>query len=140
MADWMLFALGAAFFAGLTAILAKIGVEGVSSNLGTCIRTVVILIFILLLVSFRREWPHPGQLNPRSMIFLALSGLTTGLSWLCYYRALQGGPVSLVAPIDKLSLVVAVGLAVLVLGERLTPGQWLGTSLMTAGALLLAFR
>jgi len=89
MTDWVVFALGSAFFAGLTAILAKIGVAGVPSNLATLIRTVVILVFVMLLVSLRKEWPRPGQLNQRSVTFLVLSGLTTGLSWLCYYRALH---------------------------------------------------
>ena len=139
MASWASFALGSAFFAGLTAVLAKIGVEDVPSNLATLIRTVVIFGFTALLISLRREWPQPGQLTLRSVTFLAVSGLTTGLSWLCYYRALQRGPASLVAPLDKLSLVVAVLLAVLVLRERLTAWQWLGASLMTGGALLLAF-
>ena len=136
MGDWVLFALGSAVFAGLTAILAKIGVDGVASNSATMIRTIVVFVFMALLISVRREWPQPGQLTARSLIFLVLSGLTTGLSWLCYYRALQGGPASLVAPLDKLSLPVAVLLAVLVLGERLTAWQCLGTALMTVGALL----
>ena len=137
MADWVVFALGSALFAGVTTVLAKIGVERVPSNLATFIRTVVILAFIALLIAVRREWPKPGQLTSRSVIFLVLSGLTTGLSWLCYYRALQRGPASAVAPLDKLSLIVAVVLAVLFLGERLTAWQWLGASLMTAGAILL---
>ena len=139
MAAWMVCAFGSAVFAGLTAVLAKIGVDGVPSNLATFIRTVVILVFVALLISARREWGASGRLSQRSVIFLVLSGVTTGLSWLCYYRALQGGPASLVAPIDKLSLVIAVGLAVSVLGERLTAWQWLGASLMTLGALLLGF-
>ena len=140
MADWMFFALGSAFFAGLTTMLAKVGVEAVASNVATLIRTAVVLASAALLVTLRREWPHPGQLPLRSVLPLALSGLTTGLSWLCYYRALQGGPASLVAPLDKLSLPVAVLLAVLVLGERLTVQQWIGASLMTAGALLIGLR
>ena len=139
MTNLVLFALGSAFFAGLTAVLAKIGVEGVSSNLATFIRTIVILVFVALLISLRREWGLSGRLPQRSVIFLVLSGLTTGLSWLCYYRALQVGPASLVAPIDKLSLVVAVALAVIVLGERLTAWQWIGAFLMTIGALVLGF-
>ncbi len=138
MADWRLFALGSAFFAGVTAILAKIGVQAIPSNLATGIRTVVILGFLVLVISWRREWGPISHLNARSVTFLVLSGLTTGLSWLCYYRALQSGPASLVAPLDKLSLVIAVLLAVAVLGERLTSVQWLGTALMTAGACLLA--
>ena len=134
----MFFALASAFFAGLTAILAKIGVEHVPSTLATFIRTVVILVFVALLISLRQEWRASGRLDQRSVIFLALSGLTTGLSWLCYYRALQDGPASLVAPIDKLSLVIAVGLAVWILGERLTAWQWIGASFMTLGLFLLS--
>ena len=140
MADWAWFALGSAVFAGLTTILAKIGIEGIPSNAATFIRTAVILAFVGLLLSSRREWPQPGQLHQRSLAFLMLSGVTTGLSWLCYFRALQSGPASLIAPLDKLSLVIAVGLAVAVLGERLTPGQWVGAALMSAGALLIAFK
>ena len=138
MTDWMWCAFGSAFFAGLTAILAKLGVEHVPTTLATLIRTVVIFAFVALLMILRRAWPQSGQLNPRSVTFLVLSGLTTGLSWLCYYRALQRGPASVVAPLDKLSLVMAVLLAVAVLGERLTGWQWLGTCLMAAGAVLLA--
>ena len=135
--EWLVFTAGSAFFAGLTAVLAKLGVRDLPSNLATLIRTVVILVFVLVLVLVRREWPHPGQLTSRSVMFLMLSGLTTGLSWLCYYRALQSGPVSLIVPLDKLSLIVALGFAVLVLGERLTAWQWVGASLMTLGALVL---
>ncbi len=137
MADWKWFALGSALFAGLTTVLAKVGVEQIPSNLATLIRTVVVLAFVALLVSLRQEWPKPGQLSYRSVAFLVLSGLATGLSWLCYYRALQRGPASLIAPLDKLSLVVAVFLAVLVLGERLTGLQWFGTFLMSVGAVLM---
>ena len=138
MAEWTAFALGSACFAGLTAILAKIGVEGIPSNLATLIRTAVIFVFVLFVISLRREWLQLGQLNGRSVTFLVLSGLTTGLSWLCYYRALQSGPASLVVPLDKLSIVVALGLAVVVLGERLSAWQWVGASLMSVGAILLA--
>ncbi len=139
MTEWMVFALGSACFAGLTVVLAKIGVEDVPSNLATFIRTVVVLAFIALLMSLRREWSWSGRLSQRSLVFLVLSGVTTALSWLCYYRALQGGPASLVAPIDKLSLAIAMVLAVVVLGERLTAWQWMGASLMTVGVLLVAF-
>ena len=138
--SWVVLALGSALFAGLTAVLAKIGVERVPSNAATLIRSAVILVFVALVVALRREWPQSGQLNARSVTFLILSGLTTGLSWLCYYRALQLGPASLVAPLDKLSLAVAVLLAVAFLGERLTAWQWTGAALMALGGLLLAFR
>ncbi len=137
MADWKWFALGSALFAGLTAVLAKVGVEHIPSSCATLIRTVVVLVFVVLLVALRREWPAPGQLNYRSFVFLILSGLATGLSWLCYYRALQRGPASIVAPLDKLSLVVALFLAVVMLGERLTVWQWFGAFLMSVGAILM---
>lgn len=138
--NWKLFALGSAFFAGLTAILSKIGVEDIPSNLATLIRTIVILLFLIALVLARGEWRSPGGLSSRSLLFLVLSGLATGLSWICYYRALQMAPASLVAPLDKLSLVIAVLLAVLFLGERLTTIQWAGAVLMSLGAILLILK
>ena len=140
MAGWTWFALGSALFAGLTTILAKIGVARIPSTLATFIRAAVILVLIGLLTGLRREWRLVPQLNRTGVMFLILSGVTTGLSWLCYYHALQSGPASLVAPLDKLSLVVAVLLAVVLLGERLTVWQWCGASLMATGALLLAFK
>ena len=138
--SWKLFALGAAFFAGLTAILGKVGVKDIPSNFATLIRTVVILTFLGFLVLVRNEWQNPMTLNRRGLVFLVLSGIATGLSWLCYYRALQTGPASLVAPIDKLSLVFAVVLAVIFLGERLNSYEWVGMSLITAGTLLIALK
>ncbi len=140
MFDWKLFAIGSALFAGLTAVLAKVGVKDISSNLATLIRTIVIFAFLSVLVGIRREWENPLLLNRKSLIFLILSGITTGLSWLCYYRALKTGPASLVAPIDKLSLFFAIMLAMLFLGERLTIIQWVGSFLMFAGALVLVFK
>ena len=140
MSDWKIFALGSAFFAGLTAILAKIGVKNVSSNLATLIRTVVILIFIGLVVGFRREWKNPLSIDRTGLIFLVLSAVATGLSWLCYFRALQSGPASLVAPIDKLSLVFVVILSLLFLGERLGVYQWLGICLMISGAFIIILK
>ena len=138
--NWKLFALGSAFFAGLTAVLSKIGVEDIPSNLATLIRTIVILLFLIGLVLARGEWRSPGELSGRSFLFLVLSGLATGFSWICYYRALQIAPASLVAPLDKLSLIFAVLLAVLFLGERLTVVQWAGAALMTSGAILLILK
>ena len=135
-ANWKLFALASAFFAGLTAVLAKIGVEKIPSNLATALRTGVVLLFLIGFVTLRQEWQNPLHLSPRSLTFLALSGLATGLSWLCYYRALQLGPASLVAPLDKASVVVAIGLSVLFLGERLNPWQWSGAALITMGVIL----
>ncbi|MEI7527990.1 MAG: EamA family transporter [Elusimicrobiota bacterium] len=140
MTDWKLFAVGSAFFAGLTAVLAKVGVKDIPSNLATLIRTVVIIVFLGALVAARHEWKNPLLLNRHSLVFLVLSGLATGLSWLCYYRALQTGPASLVAPIDKLSLVFAIVLSVLFLGERLGVYQWLGATMIAAGALVIIFK
>ncbi len=140
MTDWKLYAVGSALFAGLTAVLAKVGVKDIPSNLATLIRTFVILAFLGALVAARQEWKNPLLLNRHSLVFLVLSGLATGLSWICYYRALQTGPASLVAPIDKLSLVFAILLSVLFLGERLGVFQWLGACLIAAGALLIIFK
>ena len=140
MTDWRMYALGSAFFAGLTAILAKIGVKDVSSNFATFIRTLVILLFLTVLVGWRHEWENPLALNRKSLVFLLFSGLATGLSWLCYFRALQIGPASLVAPIDKLSLIFTVVFAVAFLGEHLSGIQWMGTLLMTTGALMLVLK
>jgi transporter family protein len=137
-APWFIFALGSAFFAGLTAILGKLGVAGLNSNLATLIRTVVIFIVTAGIVSLRREWALPRDLAARPIVFLVLSGIATGLSWLCYYRALQLGPASLVAPIDKLSVVFAIVLGVLALGEPLSWRVAVGGILIVAGALVIA--
>ena len=135
---WVVWALGSAFFAGLTALLGKIGVAGINSNLATLIRTVVVLVVATLLVGLRDEWQRPTAIPGRTWVFLTLSGLATGLSWLCYYRALQLGPVSRVAPIDKLSVAFAIVLGVMVLGEGLTWQVLLGGGLIVAGSLVLA--
>lgn len=141
MDAWKMYALGSALFAGPTAILAKVGVKDIPSNFATLIRTFIIIIIILtMLVGFRHEWQNPLSLNRKSLIFLLLSGIATGLSWLCYFRALQIGPAALVAPLDKLSLVFSVVFAVMFLGERLSVMQWGGALLMTAGALMMAFK
>ncbi|MFA5271372.1 MAG: EamA family transporter [Candidatus Omnitrophota bacterium] len=134
---WKTYAFMSALFAGLTAIFAKIGVKNIPSNYATFLRTLIIVIFLALLVEARREWINPLSLDKRSLIFLLLSGIATGLSWLCYFRALQIGPASLVAPIDKLSLVFVVVLSVVFLGERLGLSQWIGVFLMSAGAILI---
>lgn len=136
--DWRLFALGSAFFAALTAIFGKVGVSEIDSDLATFLRTVVILLVTALLIWARREWQAPGNLSLQGVVFLVLSGVATGLSWLCYYRALQLAPASRVAPIDKLSVVLVVLFAVLFLGERLTWKVGLGGILITAGAVLMA--
>ena len=137
---WKIFAFASAFFAGLTAIFAKVGVKDIPSNFATLIRTFVIFGFLGLLVGFRNEWQNPFNLSRRSLVFLVLSGVATGLSWLCYYRALQTGPASLVVPIDKLSLVFAVLLSVFFLGERLNVAQWAGVCLITIGSLIIVFK
>lgn len=135
---WLAFALGSALFAGLTAVLGKVGVMGMNSNLATLIRTGVILLLVTGVVSARSEWAMPSVGSGRSWTFLILSGLATGASWLCYYRALQLAPASRVAPIDKLSVVVAIALGVGLLGEPLGWKLMAGGGLIVAGAALIA--
>jgi transporter family protein len=135
--NWVLFALGSAFFAALTAIFVKIGVVGFNSNVATFIRTIVILIVTAGIISLRSEWQKPGSIAASSWLFLVLSGIATGLSWLCYYRALQLGPVTKVAPIDKLSVAMAIVLGVLFLGEELTWPVALGGSLIVVGSIII---
>ena len=134
--SWQAYALLSAIAAGATAVLAKLGVEGVPSNLATAIRTIVILALAWAIVLARGEHHGLGGISRRSLVFLVLSGLATGVSWLAYYRALQLGPASRVASIDKLSLAFTVLLAVPVLGEPLTLRVALGVGLMIAGALV----
>ncbi len=136
--DWKAFAALSAVFAAMTAILGKLGVAEMNSNLATFLRTLVVLAVSALLVSVRGEWQDPTRLSARGCLFLVLSGIATGLSWLCYYRALQTGPASRVAPIDKLSVVLVVMFAVLFLGERLTWKVGIGAALVAAGAILIA--
>ncbi len=136
--DWQIFAIGSAFFAALTAIFGKVGVSELNSNLATFIRTVVVLVATAILISLRQEWIRPANLPAKSVLFLILSGLTTGLSWICYYRALQLGPASRVAPIDKLSVVLVVIFAVLFLSEPLTWKVGIGTALIAGGVILMA--
>jgi transporter family protein len=136
--SWKLFALGSAFFAGLTAIFGKLGVAGMHSSLATFIRTVIILLVTALAVSFQDAWQLPKKpVNIMPLVFLVLSAIATGLSWLLYYRALQLAPASLVAPIDKLSVVFAIVLGVLLLGEPLTPKLVIGGALIVSGTLVL---
>lgn len=135
--SWVIYALGSAFFAALTAIFGKIGVTGLNSNLATLIRTLVILAVLVSIVAARDEWQKLDLVSARSWIFLVLSGIATGLSWLCYYRALQLGPVSKVAPIDKLSVALAIILGILFLGEKLTWAVALGGTLILAGSLVI---
>ena len=136
--DWRVFALGSAFFAALTAIFGKVGVSEINSDLATFYRTLIILAVSALLVSARQEWQGPGTLSSKGLLFLVFSGVATGLSWLCYFRALQMAPASRVAPIDKFSVVLVVIFAVLMLGEKLTWKVGLGAVLITGGVILTA--
>jgi bacterial/archaeal transporter family protein len=133
---WWMYALVSALAASATAILAKIGIRGVPSNLATAIRTAVVLVFAWAIVFFTREQYVLRELKPRSLLFLVLSGVGTGVSWLAYFRALQMAPASRVAPIDKLSLAFTIVLAAVVLGESISWKVAVGTALMVIGALL----
>ena len=134
---WWMFAIGSAVFAALTSILAKIGIENVNSNLATAIRTVVVLVMAWGMVFLTGAQSGIRHLNQRSMLFLVLSGLATGASWLCYYKAVQLGSVAKVAPIDKLSVVITLILAFFVLHEEMSLKTILGSVLITAGTLLM---
>lgn len=136
--QWLIYALLSAVFAAFTAVLAKIGVKDVNSNLATAIRTVVILLFAWGIVFAQGNYKSLGALSKSTWIFLILSGIATGLSWLFYFRALQLGEASRVAPIDKLSLVLTVVFAVIFLKEKLTPLGTIGVVLMTIGTVLIA--
>lgn len=134
---WFLSALGAAVFASLTALLGKVGISGVESNLGTAIRTSVVLVLAWgIVIATGRKSPR-APIPRRDLTFILLSGLATGASWLCYFKALQDGPASVVVPIDKLSIVVTVLLAGWLLGERLSRRGWAGLALIVAGTLLM---
>lgn len=135
--SWVWFALGSAFFAGLTALFGKLGVAGINSNMATFIRTIVILVVIAGILSLRSEWQKPGSISSHSWLFLVLSGIATGLSWLCYYRALQIGPVSKVAPVDKLSVAFAIVLGIAFVGEKLTWPLALGGGLIVVGSVVI---
>lgn len=135
--SWLFFALLAALFAALTAILGKVGIQGVDSTLGTAIRTIVVLLLAWGIVLFQKKLPLVPTIDRKSWVFIGLSGLATGLSWLCYYRALQDGPASIVVPLDKLSIVVTVAFAWLFLKEPLTRKSLAGLSLIVLGTLLL---
>ena len=136
--NWFVWALLSAFFAGVTAVLAKIGVQEINSNLATAIRTVVILIFAWSVALFTKS-QSISMIGRRTWIFLILSGVATGLSWLCYFRALQLGEASRVAPVDKLSVVIAIALAAIFLREHLTWHHCVGGSLILTGAVVLAY-
>lgn len=137
---WQFWALLSAGFAALTAIFAKVGVAGVSADLATFVRTVVIGLLIAAILSVSQQWRWPAEIPQRSWIFLVLSGLATGGSWLCYFRALKLGDAARVAPIDKLSVVLVAVFGVIFLGERLSAANWAGVALIAAGAVLVAMR
>jgi bacterial/archaeal transporter family protein len=137
--NWFTWALLSAFFAGITAILAKIGVAGVDSNLATAVRTTVVLVFTWVIALSTNPLGSVPQLSQRTLAFLVLSGVATGLSWLCYFRALQLGQASRVAPVDKLSVVFAIALAAVVLGEKLHWQHYVGGMLILSGVIVLAW-
>lgn len=135
---WLIYALGSAFFAAATSILAKIGIEGVDSNLATALRTCVVLVFAWIMVFVTGQQAGILEISKKSRLFLVLSGLATGASWLCYYKALQIGQVSKVVPIDKLSVIITMARAFLILGEKATPKALIGCALIGAGTLIMA--
>jgi transporter family protein len=140
LASWQFWAIGTAFFAALTAIFAKLGVAGVPPDFATFVRTIVILAVSAAIVTATRQWQPLATVAARTWLVLALSGLATGASWLCYFRALDLGDAARVAPLDKLSVVLVAILATLLLGEKLSPANWLGVTLIAAGAMLVAWR
>jgi transporter family protein len=140
LASWTFWALLSAGFAALTAIFAKIGVEGVNSDFATFLRTLVVIAVLAAILTLLGEWRPLGSISPRTYAFLALSGLATGASWLCYFRALKLGDAARVAPIDKLSVVLVALFGFAFLGERLSSRNWGGVAMIAAGAILVAWR
>ena len=136
--SWFLYAAGSAFFASLTSILGKIGISGVESNLGTAIRTCVVLVMAWLMVAIQKKGGEVQNISRRELGFICLSGVATGASWLCYYRALQDGPASVVAPVDKLSVLVTVVFSYFVFGEKLSRRGAAGLALLTVGTAAMA--
>ena len=139
-AGWFYWALLSAIFAALTAIFAKVGIQGVDSDLATLIRTAIIIVVLSAFVAYTGKWADPLELSPKTWLFLGLSGLATGASWVCYFRALKIGDASKVAPVDKLSLVLVAVFAFAFLGERPSLREWSGISMVAGGVLLLAFK
>ena len=140
LASWTFWAILSAIFAALNAIFAKVGVTGINSDFATLLRTVVVLVSLALILLATGQYQSLGSISPRSYLFLLLSGLATGASWICYFRALQLGQASQVAPVDKLSVVLVAVLGVTLLGERLDLRQWGGITLITLGVVMLAWR
>ena len=139
-ATWQVWAFLSAIFAALTAIFAKVGVEGINSDLATLIRTVVVLITLSAILFATGQFTQAGPISDKSWLFLLLSGLGTGASWVCYFRALKLGPATLVAPIDKLSVVLVALFGAVFLGERPSAYGWIGIALISAGAVLIAVK
>lgn len=139
-AGWFFWAALSAGFAALTAIFAKVGVQGVDSDLATLVRTVVVLVVLSAFIGFAGKWSNPLALPSKTWLFLGLSGLATGASWVCYFRALQLGDASKVAPVDKFSLVLVAIFAFVFLGERPSGQDWLGIALVACGVLVLALK
>jgi transporter family protein len=137
---WLIWALLSAVFAALTAILAKLGVQGVDPDLATLVRTAVVIVALAGFVFVAGKWRNPAELSGRTLLFLVLSGLATGASWLCYFRALKFGEASKVAPVDKFSVVLVAIFAYLFLAERLSTRDWWGICLVAAGVVLLAVK
>ncbi len=137
---WFQWALLSAVFAAMTAIFAKLGLQGVDSDLATLIRTAIILVILGLFVAFTGKWSNPATLSAHTWLFLSLSALATGASWVSYFRALQIGEASKVAPIDKLSVVLVAVFAVVFLGERPGPREWLGIALVAGGVVVLGLK
>jgi transporter family protein len=138
--SWFVWALLSAAFAALTAIFAKIGIQGVDSDLATLVRTAIILLVLSVFIGLAGKWSNPFALSGRTWLFLGLSALATGASWVCYFRALQLGEASKVAPVDKLSLVLVAVFAFAFLGERPSLREWSGICLVAGGVLVLAFK
>lgn len=138
--SWFQWALLSAVFAALTAILAKVGLAGIDSDFATLVRTVVILVALAAFVGFTGKWSNPFALEPKPLLFLTLSGLATGASWVCYFRALKAGDAAKVAPVDKLSLLLVAVFAVVFLKERLNAREWFGVALVGAGVILLGIK
>lgn len=137
-ASWQFWALVAAVFAAFTAIFAKVGISDVDSDLATFIRTCVIMLVLAAMLTAMGKWRNPQSIPPKTWVFLALSGLATGASWLAYFRALKLGDAARVAPLDKLSIVLVAIFGVLFLGEHLSMMNWIGVALIAAGAIFLA--
>jgi bacterial/archaeal transporter family protein len=140
LSSWQAWAVLSAAFAALTAIFAKVGIQNVNSDFATFVRTIVILAALAAILTATGQWQAPGDVGGRTYLFLVLSGLATGASWICYFRALKIGDAARVAPIDKLSVVLVAIFGAMFLGERLSGPNWLGVALIASGAILVAYK